>query len=95
METSSWKTQRGTHECVRTTNTATGQDAAFQTFCIECCFSAVLPARFSDDHLCSYFMEGLPEFRVLQSHPDVALEIGVGASSHGGGRRAAEVGLQV
>lgn len=57
--------------------------------------SAVLPARFGDDHLCSYFMESLPEFRVLQSHPDAALEVGVGAGSHGGGRRAAEVGLQV
>lgn len=64
-------------------------------FALNCYFSTVLPARFSDDHLCSYFMEGFPEFRVLQSHPDVALEIGIRASSHGGGRRAAEVGLQV
>lgn len=58
-------------------------------------FSVILPARFGDDHLCSYFMEGLPEFRVLQSHPDVALEICIWSSSHGGGRRSAEVWFQV
>lgn len=40
-------------------------------------------------------MEGLPEFGVLQVHPDAALQVGVGAGSHGGGRGAAEVGLQV
>lgn len=58
-------------------------------------FFCVLPSWFSDDHLCSYFMKGLPEFGVLQSHPDVTLKISIGASSHGGGRRAVEVGLQV
>lgn len=55
----------------------------------------VLPARFGDDHLCSYFMEGLPEIGVLQGHPDAALQVGVGTGSHGGRRGAAEVGLQV
>ncbi len=56
-------------------------------------FSVILPARFGNDHLCSYVVEGLPQFRVLQSHPDVALEISIRPSSHGGRRRAAEVGL--
>lgn len=58
--------------------------------------SVVSPARLGDDHLCSYSMEGLPQVGVLQSHPDVALEIRrVRAGSHGGRRRAAEVWLQV
>lgn len=51
-------------------------------------------ARFGDDHLCSELMEGLPELRVLQSHPDAALHVGVRGGHHGGRRRAVEGGLQ-
>lgn len=64
-------------------------------FAFACCPSVVLPARFSDNHLCSYFTKGLPEFRVLQSQPNVALDIGIGDSSHGRGRRDAKVCLQI
>lgn len=39
-------------------------------------------------------LEGSPEIVVLQSHADVALEISI-TRSHGRGRRAAEVCLQV
>lgn len=40
-------------------------------------------------------MEGLPQFSVLQKHPDIALEIGIRSRSYVGRRRPAEVGLQV
>lgn len=55
--------------------------------------SSVLPARFGDDHLGSDVVEGLPELRLLQGQPDVALQIRV--RGHGGGSGAAEARLQV
>lgn len=64
----------------------------FCRFCRKCkghrkrCFSLSLyssPARFGDDHLCPQVMEGPPEVRVLQGHPDVALVIRLSCSSHG------------
>lgn len=55
----------------------------------------ILPARFSDNHLCSNFMERLPEFWVLQSHPDVALVIGVGTTGNRGRGWSNKVGLHV
>lgn len=39
-------------------------------------------------------MEGLPQLRVLQSHPDVSLQVGIGPGSHGG-EGAAVVGFEV
>lgn len=55
--------------------------------------AAALPARFGDDHLGSDVVEGLPELRLLQGQPDVALQICV--RGHGGGSGAAEARLQV
>jgi hypothetical protein len=40
-------------------------------------------------------MERLPEFWVLQSHPDVALVIGVGTTGNRGGGWSNKVGLHV
>lgn len=54
---------------------------------------ALLPARFGDDHLGSDVVEGLPELRLLQAQPDVALQVGVWC--HGGRSGAAEARLQV
>lgn len=83
------------HVKMQEKNKKTQKQAEFLKFHPSEDFLAILPAGFSNDHLRSNFMKGLPEFRVLQSQPDVALEIGISASSHGGGRGAAEVGLQV
>ena len=40
----------------------------------------ILPAMFGNDHLSSHTVEGLPEVRVLQVHPDVAWLVAVRTS---------------
>lgn len=63
-----------------------------------CCLAdsvTFLPARLGDDHLCSDVAEPLPELRLLQGHPDGALQVGVRTSGHGGGRGASEARLHV
>lgn len=54
----------------------------------------VLPARFGDDHLRPDVVEGLPELRLLQGQPDVALQVRVrrhGGRSGGGGEARLQV----
>lgn len=85
-----WKHSPGAHGRKSNVRKARSEHFAFDPIIL-----FALPARFSDDHLCPYFMESFPQFSVIQSHPDITLDIGIRASSHGGCRRATEVGLQV
>ena len=56
----------------------------------------VSPAGLGDDHLGPVLVEGLPEIRILQGHPDAALlEVSLGPGRHGDRGGPAEGGLHV